>query len=104
MRLTKLKPATVGEILKEEFLEPMEVTVAALAKHIGVHRNTISNLLNGRSALKPSLAIKLASAFGNSPEFWLNIQHATDVWESRMALREVNIQPIVRHEEHCAFA
>ncbi|GAL10897.1 HigA protein (antitoxin to HigB) [Vibrio astriarenae] len=53
MRLTKRKPATVGEILKEEFLEPMEVTVAALAEHIGVHRNTISNLLNGRSALKP---------------------------------------------------
>ena len=83
MLISKRKPETVGEILKEEFLEPMNVTNSELAARIGVHRNTISNLVNNKTTLTPELASKLAAVFGNTPDFWLNIQHAVDVWESR---------------------
>ncbi len=82
MRRTKRRPVGVGEMLKVEFLEPMGVTSKTLAEAMGVHRNTISNLINGGTLTAP-LAIKLAAALGNTPEFWLNIQHAVDLWDTR---------------------
>ncbi|RZP59833.1 HigA family addiction module antitoxin [Vibrio vulnificus] len=82
MRRTKRRPVGVGEMLKLEFLEPMEITSKTLAEAMGVHRNTISNLINGGTLTAP-LAIKLAAALGNTPEFWLNIQHAVDLWDTR---------------------
>ncbi|MBB1313392.1 MULTISPECIES: HigA family addiction module antitoxin [Aliivibrio] len=82
MRKTKRRPVSVGEMLKIEFLEPMDITSKALSEAIGVHRNTVSNLLNGGILTAP-LAIKLAAAFGNTPEFWLNIQHSVDLWDTR---------------------
>ncbi|STO98960.1 HigA family addiction module antitoxin [Grimontia hollisae] len=96
MRHTKRKPVTVGEMLKLEFLEPMEIKNAELAQRIGVHRNTISNLVNNNTVLTAPLAIKLAAAFGNSPEFWLNIQHAVDIWETRnSAVEAEGIEPFI---------
>lgn len=89
MRNTKRKPVTVGEMLKEEFLEPMGISNTSLAERIGVHRNTISNLVAGRTVLTAPLAIKLAAAFGNSADFWLNIQHAVDLWETRNSAKQV---------------
>ncbi len=85
MRNTKRKPVTVGEMLKLEFLEPLNIGNTELANAIGVHRNTISNLINNKTALTSDLATKLAAALGTTPEFWLNIQHAVDVWQSKSA-------------------
>lgn len=88
MRKTKRRPVSVGEMLKLEFLEPMEITSKILAEAMGGgHRNTVSNLIrlfiiNGGTLTAP-LAIKLAAALGNTPEFWLNIQHAVDLWDTR---------------------
>lgn len=82
MRITKRRPVTVGKMLKLEFLEPMGVTSKALALAMGVHRNTVSNLINDGLLTAP-IAIKLAATFGNTPEFWLNIQHAVDLWDTR---------------------
>ncbi len=82
MRKTERCPVSVGEMLKIEFLEPMDITSKTLSEAIGVHRNTVSNLLNGGILTAP-LAIKLAAAFGNTPEFWLNIQHSVDLWDTR---------------------
>ena len=82
MSRTKRRPVCVGEMLKLEFLDPMGVTSKTLAETMGVHRNTISNLINGGTLTVP-LAIKLSSALGNTPEFWLNIQHAVDLWDAR---------------------
>ncbi len=82
MRKTKRRPVGVGEMLKIEFLEPMNITSKTLSEAMGVHRNTISNLINGGTLSAP-LAIKLAAALGNTPEFWLNIQHAVDLWDTR---------------------
>ena len=82
MRKTKRRPVTVGEMLKLEFLEPMDITSKALAEAIGVHRNTVSNLING-GVLTAPIAIKLAAALGNTPDFWLNIQHSVDLWDTR---------------------
>ncbi|PYF84226.1 MULTISPECIES: HigA family addiction module antitoxin [Marinomonas] len=87
MRKTKRRPVSVGEMLKIEFLEPMNITSKALADAMGVHRNTVSSLING-GVLTAPIAIKLAAAFGNTPEFWLNIQHAVDLWDTRNRYQE----------------
>ncbi|HBC3987623.1 TPA: HigA family addiction module antidote protein [Vibrio parahaemolyticus] len=87
MRRTKRRPVSVGEMLKLEFLESMEITSKTLAEAMGVHRNTVSNLINGGTLTAP-LAIKLAAALGNTPEFWLNIQHAVDLWDTRNRYQE----------------
>lgn len=87
MRNTKRRPITVGEMLKLEFLEPMGITSKALSDAMGVHRNTVSNLINGGILTAP-IAIKLAAALGNTPEFWLNIQHAVDLWDTRNRYQE----------------
>ncbi|ASU24031.1 addiction module antidote protein, HigA family [Vibrio navarrensis] len=87
MRKTKRRPVSVGEMLKIEFLEPMGITSKALAEAMGVHRNTVSNLING-GVLTAPVAIKLAAALGNTPEFWLNIQHAVDLWDTRNRYQE----------------
>ncbi len=82
MRTTKRRPVAVGEMLKIEFLEPMGITSKILAEAMGVHRNTVSTLINGGILTAP-IAIKLAAALGNTPEFWLNIQHAVNLWDTR---------------------
>ncbi|PJE53182.1 HigA family addiction module antitoxin [Marinomonas polaris] len=96
MRKTKRRPVSVGEMLKIEFLEPMNITSKALADAMGVHRNTVSSLING-GVLTAPIAIKLAAVFGNTPEFWLNIQHAVDLWDTQNRYQEEakRVKPLV---------
>jgi len=82
MLTTKRKPATVGEILVEEFMEPMGLTQAALAEAMGVQRKHVNELCNERRTVTASTALILARVFGNSPEFWLNVQRRSDLWKA----------------------
>jgi antitoxin HigA-1 len=81
MLFTKRKPATVAEILVEEFMEPLRLTQSALAQAMGVPRKHVNELCNERRNLTAATALILARVFGNSPEFWLNVQRRTDLWE-----------------------
>lgn len=74
-------PTTPGEMLQEEFLTPLKLTQKQFADHIGVDVKTINRIVKGRTALTPELAVKFAAAFSMSPEFWLNLQHAVDLWQ-----------------------
>lgn len=73
-----------------------ELTATSLAKALGVSRQTINELLRERRSISPSMALRLARLFGNAPEFWLNVQHAKDLWESEKSIqKELNkIQPL----------
>ena len=82
MLTTKRKPATVGEILVEEFMEPMGLTQGALADAMGVQRKHVNELCNERRTVTASTALILARVFGNSPEFWLNVQRRSDLWKA----------------------
>jgi addiction module HigA family antidote len=82
MLMTKRKPATVGEILAAEFLEPMGLTQGALAEAMGVPRKHVNELCNDRRTVTARTALILARVFGNSPEFWLNMQRRSDLWEA----------------------
>jgi addiction module HigA family antidote len=82
MLTTKRKPATVGAILTEEFMEPLGLTQIALAEAMGVPRKHVNELCNDRRAITAPTALILARVFGNSPEFWLNVQRRTDLWSA----------------------
>jgi addiction module HigA family antidote len=82
MLSTERKPISAGEMLTEEFLMPMKLTQGALAEAMGVERKLVNELCNDRRAVTADTALMLARVFGNSPEFWLNVQRRTDLWEA----------------------
>lgn len=88
MILTKYKPVSVGEVLVEEFMEPMGLTQAALAEAMGVRRKHINELCNNRRTVAAATALILARVFGNSPDFWLNTQRRSDLWEAMNSPKE----------------
>lgn len=81
------RPTHPGEMLREDFLPDYGLTVAGLANAAGVSRQSVKELLRGRRALSPEMAIRLSRVFGNSPEFWINAQRAVDLWEASRALK-----------------
>ena len=78
--ITKRKPASIGEILNEEFIQPLSLTQGELADAMGVPRKHVNELCNDRRAVTASTALILARVFDNSSEFWLNIQRRMDLW------------------------
>jgi addiction module HigA family antidote len=81
MLMTKRKPASVGEILTEEFMEPLGLTQSALAGAMGVQRKHVNELCNNKRNVTAATALILARVFSNSPDFWLNVQRRTEIWE-----------------------
>src|SRR6266702_3947031 len=82
MLMTKRKPATVGEILVEEFMQPLGLTQGGLAAAMGVQRKHVNELCNNRRSVTAPTALILARVFGNTAEFWLNVQRRNDLWEA----------------------
>jgi addiction module HigA family antidote len=80
MLITTRKPATVGEILIEEFMQPTGLTQAALAEATGVQRKHVNELCNHRRTVTAHTAIILARVFCNNAAFWLNVQRRSDLW------------------------
>lgn len=90
------RPTHPGEMLREDFLPDYELSVAGLAKAVGVSRQSINELLRERRAVSPEMALRLARLFGNSPEFWLNAQRAVDLWDAAQAIKKevARIKPL----------
>ena len=79
---THLPPSHPGEMLLEEFLEPLGITQTDLAERIGVPCQRVNSLVNGRRALTPDTALRLSRLLGTTPEFWLNGQRNWDLWHA----------------------
>ena len=88
MLTTKRKPASVGEILTEEFLQPMGLTQAALAEAMDVQRKHVNELCNERRTVTASTALILARVFGNSADYWLSVQRRSDLWKAMHSPKE----------------
>ncbi len=88
MLMTKRKPAGIGEILVEEFMQPLGLPQAALAAAMGVQRKHVNELCNGRRSVTAATALILARVFGNTPDFWLNVQRRSDLWEALNSPKE----------------
>jgi len=86
IRLPKQRPPTSpGTLLAQEFLAPLGLTVTAFAKHIGIGRDRLSEIIHARRRVTPDTAMRLSIALGTTVEFWLNAQMAADLYEARRA-------------------
>jgi addiction module HigA family antidote len=77
-----------GEVLAEEFLRPLGLSASALARRIGVPGNRISEIAAGRRTVTGDTALRVAAAFGTSPEFWMNLQSSWELETARDATRD----------------
>ncbi len=95
MKAEYIETPTIGEILREEFLEPLEITPYRLSRELKVWTSTILDLLHDRRKITVDMALRLSRFFGNSHKFWLNLQNELDVREAAKKLETVleNIQP-----------
>ena len=79
-------PAHPGEVLRELYLEPLNLTITDAASKLGVARKTLSQLVNGNAGVSPEMALRLAKAFDTTPESWLNMQKSYDLWQVRQSV------------------
>ena len=89
--MTMHNPPHPGEVIRELCLEPLGISVTVAARGLGVTRKALSELLNSKSGVSPSMALRLAIAFDSTAESWLNMQQQYDLYHARKnpALRRV---------------
>jgi len=74
-------PPHPGEMVKENYLKPLNISITEAALKLGVTRKTLSELINGKSGISPKMALKLSKAFNTTPQKWLNMQMQYDLWQ-----------------------
>ena len=84
----KRRPTHPGELLREETLPAAGLTPSELAERLGVSRRGINEVLQERRAVNPDLAHRLSRLFNTTPEFWLRLQEAVDIWDAWQANRQ----------------
>jgi addiction module HigA family antidote len=99
---TNRTPTHPGEMLLEEFLTPMSLTQRELANAIHVPYQRINDLVNGRRGVTPSSALRLAKFFGNSPDFWMNLQLRWDLYFAQQSENKV-IETIHTYKHHASI-
>jgi antitoxin HigA-1 len=85
-------PPHPGGIIRRQCLEPLGLTVTQAAEGLGVTRQALSDVVNERAGISVGMAIRLSRAFGSSPETWLGLQMAYDLWQARERMTDVKIR------------
>ena len=83
---THRAPIHPGEIILEEFLKPLEMTQVAAAEKMGISLNRLNELIRGKRGVTADTALRLAKLFKMTPEFWMNLQNAYDLYEAKREL------------------
>ena len=84
-------PAHPGEIVREECLKPLGLSVTAAADALGVTRKALSDLLNRHTGVSPDMAIRLEKVFGSTADTWLGMQMQCDLWEARQRSDKITV-------------
>jgi addiction module HigA family antidote len=84
-------PPHPGEIIRDQCLEPLALSVTDAAKGLGVTRKALSELLNGHAGVSPEMAIRLEKAFGSTAETWLRMQLAYDLWQAEQRAGDLKV-------------
>jgi antitoxin HigA-1 len=85
-------PAHPGRIVKSACLEPLGLSVTDGAKVLGVTRQTLTKIVNGKSGISPEMAIRLSKAFGSTPETWLRMQVSYDLAQARKGESKIKVR------------
>jgi len=87
-----LPPVHPGEILREVFIKERNLTITAVAKGLNIARGNLSAVVNERAGISPELAVKLSEAFGNTAQFWINLQKNYELWLAEKNVDRKTIQ------------
>lgn len=82
------RPTHPGNIIKEDYLLPLSISIKDMAETLGVSRKTLSKIINERGAITPDMALRLSRAFDTTPDLWLNLQKNYDLWNAENASKE----------------
>jgi addiction module HigA family antidote len=85
-------PPHPGGIVRRQCLDTFDLSVTEAAKGLGVTRQALSDLVNGKAGISIDMAIRLSKAFGSSPETWLGLQMAYDLWQARERIRSLKVR------------
>ncbi len=100
LRNPNRRPTHPGAILREDILPELGITQAVFANHLGVSRLTVSEILHGKRGVSAEMAVRLAKVIGGSPESWLHMQEAVDLWEveqkfkNNPAIAPIQLKPL----------
>jgi antitoxin HigA-1 len=78
---SRRRPTHPGEVLFREFLDPLGMTQTELAARLGISFPRVNEIINGRRAVTPDTALRLARLFGTKAELWLGLQQSVDLWD-----------------------
>ena len=87
-------PPHPGRIVRQECIEPLDLTIKNAAERLGVTRQTLSNLVNEKSGISPEMAIRLSKAFGSDPDVWLGMQMDFDLAEAEKTADKIKVSRI----------
>ncbi|MFP6830686.1 putative HTH-type transcriptional regulator YbaQ [Pseudomonas fluorescens] len=96
-----MRPVHPGEILKEEYLEPLSLTAAALARALNVSTPTVNDIVLRRRGVSADMALRLSICLDTTPEFWLNLQSTYDLRKAEIE-KGASIRDQVERLAHCA--
>ena len=82
MRKMKRQPTHPGQIIKEDYLSPLSISIKDMASTLGISRKTLSKIINERGSITPEMALRLSRAFETTPDLWLNLQKNYDLWQA----------------------
>lgn len=91
-------PPHPGQSVRHDCIEPLGLTITEAAGALGVTRQTLNNLVNGKSGISADMAIRLAKAFGGDAETWLRLQTAYDLAQARQQEDEIKVKPVSRRK------
>ena len=91
-----LPPSHPGEILKELYITPLELTVTETVAKLGVTRKTLSELINGHNGASAEMALRLSMAFNTTPDLWLGLQQEFDLWKAKQKIGKIAIKPFTK--------
>ena len=92
--MTMYNPPHPGLSIRHDCIEPAELSVTEAADILGVTRQTLSNLINAKSGVSAEMAIRLSKAFGSTPEAWLRMQMAYDLWQAKRRVGKIKIKKV----------
>jgi addiction module HigA family antidote len=101
LRNPNRRPTHPGAILREDILPELSITQAALANYLGVSRLTVSEILHEKRGISAEMAVRISKVIGGTPESWLHMQEAVDLWEveqkffSNPAIGPIPMKPLL---------
>ena len=96
--MTMKKPTHPGLSVRHDCIEPLDLSITEAADILGVTRQTLNNLVNGKSGISPEMAIRLDKAFGGGAETWLRLQMAYDLAQARQHEGEIKVKRVVQRK------